>query len=100
MDGSDVILYFAFAKPGLGGVGACLWLFRDALLVVVGTQTPTRVKESNLIGNLSKPMVCITVNTGAAQIYCFSNEQSFTRFVTDDMYYSEYERCSDLLFHS
>ena len=51
VDGSEVILYFASAKPGIGGVGACLWLFRDALLVVVGPPTPTRVKKIELEWN-------------------------------------------------
>ena len=48
VDGSDVILYFATAKSGAGGVGVCLGLFRDAFLVVIGPQTPTRVKRIEL----------------------------------------------------
>ena len=48
VEGSEVILYFATAKSGAGGVGVCLWLFRDGLLVVVGPQTPTRVKRIEL----------------------------------------------------
>ena len=48
VEGSEVILYFATAKAGAGGVGVCLWLFRDAFLVVVGPQTPGRVKRVEL----------------------------------------------------
>ena len=47
-EGSEVILYFASAKAGAGGVGVCLWLFRDSFLVVVGPQTPNRVKRVEL----------------------------------------------------
>ena len=47
-EGSEVILYFASAKVGAGGVGVCLWLFRDSFLVVVGPQTPGRVKRVEL----------------------------------------------------
>ena len=43
-----MILSFATAKSGAGGVGVCLWLFRDAFLVVLGSQTPTRVKRIEL----------------------------------------------------
>ena len=47
-DGSEVILYFATAKSGAGGVGVCLWLFKDAFLAAMGPQTPTRVKRIEL----------------------------------------------------
>ena len=48
VDGQEVILYFATAKSGAGGVGVCLWLFKDAFLAVMGPQTPTRVKRIEL----------------------------------------------------
>ena len=48
VDGQDVILYFATAKSGAGGVGVCLWLFKDAFLAVMGPQTLTRVKRIEL----------------------------------------------------
>ena len=48
VDGSEVVLYFATAKAGAGGVGVCLWLFRDAFLLAMGPQTPVRVKRLEL----------------------------------------------------
>ena len=48
VDGQEVILYFATAKSGAGGVGVCLWLFKDVFLAVMGPQTPTRVKRIEL----------------------------------------------------
>ena len=48
VDGSEVVLYFATGKSGAGGVGVCLWLFRDAFLLVMGPQTPVRVKRLEL----------------------------------------------------
>ena len=52
VDGSEVVLYFATAKSGAGGVGVCMWFFRGAFLVVVGPQTPTRVKRNQLDWNV------------------------------------------------